>query len=256
MVLSMDRWIGKVAVVTGASSGIGAAIAERLVKEGLKVAGLARRDDRLEDLAKKLSSQKGIFLPIKTDISKESDILNAFKKIKEQLGPIHILVNNAGIVPPGSNILEGNIDAWTNIFEVNVIGLCIATREAIKDMKANNVNGHIIHINSILGHQVIQFKNMSLYPATKFAVTALAETLRLELGNQKSKIKITNVSPGLVDTEIIGAAKESPAFKEIIANQAILFPEDIADGVVYALSTPPHVQIQELTIRPVTEPKF
>ncbi|XP_018576001.1 farnesol dehydrogenase-like isoform X2 [Anoplophora glabripennis] len=190
MVLSMERWVGKVAVVTGASSGIGAAIAEALVERGLKVAGLARRKDRLDALAQKLSNKKGKLYPVQTDITKEEDIINAFKWIKENLGPIHILVNNAGVLGQTS-LVDGNIEIWENILDVNVLGLSIATREAIRDMRANNVDGHIIHINSVAGHQVSQIPNMNFYPASKFAVTALAETLRLEMLNLKLKIKIT-----------------------------------------------------------------
>ncbi|XP_018572842.1 farnesol dehydrogenase [Anoplophora glabripennis] len=255
MVLSMDRWVGKVAVVTGASSGIGAAIAEELVKQGVKVVGLARRLDRMEALAKKLSGKKGKLYPLKTDISKEEDILNAFKWVKENLGPVHILINNAGIVGQ-TNLTDGDTEVWKNIFNVNVLGLCIATREAIRDMKANNVNGHIIHINSIAGHQVIDFPGLNVYPASKFAVTALAETLRLELLNMKSKIKITNLSPGPVATEIGQDNNMKDLMQKFIDDKQMIEADNIADAVVYALSTPPHVQIQELTVRAVIEPKL
>ncbi|KAJ8921535.1 hypothetical protein NQ315_003155 [Exocentrus adspersus] len=242
MVLSMDRWTGKVAVVTGASSGIGAAIAEALAKEGLQVVALARRKDRLEDLTKKVNNQKGRIIPIQTDISVETDILNAFTWIRNNLGPIHILVNNAGVVPPFSGILDGQSESWEKLYKVNVFGLCICTREAVKDMQENKINGHIVHINSIMGHEVIKRPYLTLYPSSKFAVTALAETLRLELMNHKSKIKITSVSPGLTDTDILTGAKKESRHK-------ILEPQDIADAVLYVLSTPPHVQIQELTVR-------
>ncbi|XP_018572839.1 farnesol dehydrogenase-like [Anoplophora glabripennis] len=250
MVLSMDRWIGKVAVVTGASSGIGAATTEALVEKGLKVVGLARRLDRMEALAKKLSGKKGKLYPVKTDVSKEEDILNAFKWVKENLGPVHILVNNAGILGQ-TNLTDGDTEIWKNVFNINVLGLCIATREAVRDMRANKVDGHIIHINSIAGHQVPNFPGIGVYPASKYAVRALAETLRLELLNMKSKIKITNLSPGPVDTEII-----PDNMKQLIQKneeKLMIEADNIADAVVYALSTPPHVQVQELTVRSVIE---
>ncbi|KAJ8943906.1 hypothetical protein NQ318_019514 [Aromia moschata] len=248
MVLSMDRWVGKVAIVTGASSGIGAGIAEKLVEQGLKVAGLARRKDRLEDLAKKLTGKKGKLYSVVTDISKEEDVLKAFAWIKENLGPVHILINNAGVVKSGG-LLDQETEKYETVFRVNVLGLCIATREAIKVMKANNVDGHIVHVNSLVGHQVLP--GLSAYPASKFAVTALAETLRLELNSLKSKIKITSISPGLVESEI-----NKPEYDRhrLFKEGKMLKPEDIADGVVYVLSTPPHVQIQELTINTILEP--
>ncbi|XP_023310389.1 farnesol dehydrogenase isoform X2 [Anoplophora glabripennis] len=251
MVLSMERWVGKVAVVTGASSGIGAAIAERLVKEGLQVAALARREDRLAELAKKLSGEKGKLSPIKTDVSNEEEILKAFKWIKENLGPIHILINNAGVGLPNTNAIDGDTELWKKVFGVNVFGLCIATKEAIRDMKANGVDGHIIHVNSILGHQVLNFPGAGIYPSTKYAVTALAEILRMELGREKLKIKITSLSPGLVDTEILEVSKftENPVYKIIKEEKRILDAEDIAESVVYVLSTPPHVQVAALARR-------
>ncbi|KAJ8929474.1 hypothetical protein NQ314_017854 [Rhamnusium bicolor] len=216
MVFSLDRWVGKVAIVTGASSGIGASIAEELVERGLKVAAFARRKVLLEVLAKNLSGKKGQLFPVKVDLTKEEDILNGFKWVKETLGPVHILINNAGITG-NTTISYGDSEIWKQIFQVNVIGLSIATREAVRDMRANNVDGHIIHINSILGHQVIYIPSLSVYPSSKYAVTALAETLRLELNSLKSKIKITSISPGLVKTE--GLANEilqSEGFKQII----------------------------------------
>ncbi|KAJ8929475.1 hypothetical protein NQ314_017855 [Rhamnusium bicolor] len=256
MVLSLSRWIGKVAVVTGASSGIGAAIAKQLVENGIKVAAFARRKERLEELTDKLSDKNGKLYPVKVDITKEEDILNGFKWVKENLGPIHILVNNAGTGGQGS-LTDGDTETWQNVFQINVIGLSIATREAIRDMKSNNVDGHIIHISSILGHQVLSIPGLNVYPASKFAVTALAETLRLELNSLKSKIKITNLSPGLVNTEKISKwYKQSEHLKKIVEEEQILDPADIADALAYVLSTPPHVQIQELTIRPVRESDF
>ncbi|XP_018576642.1 farnesol dehydrogenase-like, partial [Anoplophora glabripennis] len=214
------------------------------------VAGLARRKDRLEALAQKLSNKKGKFYPLKSDLTKEEYILNTFKWIKENLGTIHILVNNAGYLGK-TTLIDGDSDVWRNTFEVNVLGLCIATREAIRDMRANDIDGHIIHINSIVGHQVINFREFNVYISSKHAVTALAETLRLELVELKSKIKITSISPGLVDTEIL--PNYITKHKNLIEEKQIIEPENIADAVVYALSTSPHVQIQELTVRSVDE---
>lgn len=151
---------------------------------------MARRKEKVEELAKKLQNKPGKLYAVKADISKEEDVLQAFKWVKENLGPVHILINNAGIAKP-SRLVDGNFTDWKNIFETNVLGLCAATKEAVNDMKKNNVDGHIIHINSVLGHYVAQVPFINVYPATKFAVTALTEVLRQELNNMKSKIRVT-----------------------------------------------------------------
>ena len=123
-------------------------------------------------------------------MTKEEDILKVFKWSKDNLGPVHILVNNAGRVAH-TNLTEGKTEDWKSVFDLNVLGLCIATREAVKIMKENKINGHIVHVNSIVGHQVVNYPGLNVYPASKFAVTALTETLRQELNHQGLKIKIT-----------------------------------------------------------------
>ncbi|XP_050299433.1 farnesol dehydrogenase-like [Anthonomus grandis grandis] len=257
MVISMDRWVGQVAMVTGASAGIGAAIVKRLVENGLIVAGLARRKERIEEMSQTLKAQgvKGRLYGIQCDVSKESDILKAFKWVTEKLGPVHILVNNAGIIQD-TTLCNGDTELWRKIFDVNVMGLCIATREAVKIMKGNKINGHIVHINSVVGHSVpAGLKGLNVYPGSKHAVTALAETLRMELVEENNLIKITSISPGVTATEILEAGEMGNTdLKSVFSTSTtILSAEDIADGVIYALSTPPHVQIKELTIKPISE---
>jgi NADP+-dependent farnesol dehydrogenase len=205
MVLSMDRWVGKVAVVTGASSGIGAGIAEFLVDQGLivsdatpktpitgsfQVVGLARRSELVEELAKKLTGKKGQLHAVKADISNEEDVVKAFKWVEDNLGHVHILINNAGVAKENF-LCDGDTATWKTTLYVNVLGLCVATREAVKTMTANSINGHIIHINSVLGHKIPNFPGVNIYAASKHAVTALAETLRQEFNHLGSKIKIT-----------------------------------------------------------------
>lgn len=128
---------------------------------------------------------------VKADLSKEEEILKAFEWTKNNLGPIHILINNAGCVALTTNLTEGDTNLWKKVLDLNVLSLCIATREAVKSMRENQVDGHIIHINSECGHKVPNFPILNVYPASKFAVTALTETLRQELNSIGSKIKIT-----------------------------------------------------------------
>lgn len=143
----------------------------------------------MEELAKQLEGMKGKFYPIEADVSKEEDIINAFDWTKKNVGPIHILINNAGLLKCGL-LIEGDTEDWSKILNLNVLGLSIATREAVKNMRENNVDGHIVNINSVLGHGVF-FAGMNIYTPSKFAVTALTETLRIELNSIGSKIKIT-----------------------------------------------------------------
>ncbi|XP_050518841.1 farnesol dehydrogenase-like [Diabrotica virgifera virgifera] len=249
MPLSMERWVGKVAIVTGASVGIGAAVAERLVKEGCKVIGIARRVKLMEALAAKLKNEKGKLYPKKCDVMKEEEVLAVFKWCRENLGPVHILINNAGIIE-ATNLINGDSQKWRDIIDTNIMGLCVGTREAVKDMVRNNVNGHIIHMNSVGGHKVPYFTFSNVYPGTKHAVTALAETLVRELAANNLDIKVTNLSPGLVKTDI---GRNCPAFNEMIARVPTLESEDVADTVVFILSTGPKVQIQEVIIKPLRE---
>ncbi|KAF5298284.1 hypothetical protein FQR65_LT09795 [Abscondita terminalis] len=244
----LERWIGKLAVVSGASSGIGEAISIQLVKAGVHVLGTARGKDRLVNLSERLKNEKGKFYYSVADFSKEEDILNVFKWAEDNVGPVHILVNNAG-VRKNTNLVEGDTELWKNIIDTNVLGLCIATREALKIMSKNNIDGHIIHINSITGHKVVYHSQSNVYPASKYAVTALTETLRQELNSIGSKTKVTSISPGLVDTNFLSEGNVG-----LFDSLPTLESEDIADAVVYVLGTPPHVQIHELMIRPVGEP--
>ncbi|XP_069683505.1 farnesol dehydrogenase-like isoform X1 [Periplaneta americana] len=248
----MQRWAGRVAVVTGASAGIGAAIAQELVKKGLKVVGLARRVERVQELTKSLNSAPGKLYPIKCDVTKEEEVKEAFKWVKANLGGTDILVNNAGVASVNT-LRDGPVENWRKIYDLNVLALSMCTKEALQSMKEKGVDdGHIVHINSVAGHKVID--NASIYSSSKHAVTALTEGLRRELVNQKSKIRVTSVSPGAVKTEIGEASGFTPDILEELKDIPFMESEDIADAVLYVLGAPPHVQIHELTIKPVGEP--
>nr|QYV43145.1 FOLD3 [Colaphellus bowringi] len=239
----MDRWVDKVAIVTGASAGIGLAICQKLVQAGVRVVGLARRAELIDAAAQELSGEKGKLYAVKCDMSKEQDIIDAFAWTMANVGHVSILINNAGVAQQ-TTLIDGETEKWKDTLDVNVLGLCIATREAVKSMRDSCIDGHIVHINSILGHKVFFLPTANVYPATKHAVTALTESLRFELNSLKSKIKVTSVSPGLVATDLIA---------RLPAGLPTLQATDVADAVLYVLSTPPHVQIQELTIKPLNE---
>jgi NADP+-dependent farnesol dehydrogenase len=196
----------------------------------------------VEELSKSLQSATGKLYAVKCDVSKDSDIETAFKWIKDNLGGVDILVNNAATAPK-NHLIDGSPEDFRIIMDTNVIGLSVCTQQALKSMKERGVDdGHVIHINSIAGH-LPPFEGLRMYGASKHAVTVLTEGLRQELVKQKSNIRVTSISPGLVET------KMPP--QEYLKKSPYLQPEDIAAGVLYVLGAPPHVQVHELTIIPV-----
>ncbi|XP_065913784.1 dehydrogenase/reductase SDR family member 11-like [Dysidea avara] len=254
----MERWKGRVAIITGASAGIGYELSKRLVQLGVVVVGCARNIAAIENLSQELSTSGGKLVAIKCDVGKEEDILSMMSAIKSQFGGADICVNSAGIGHE-CQLLSGDTEKWRNILEVNVLGLCVMTREFIKQLRERNVDdGHVFHLNSISGHVVNPAT--SFYNASKFAVTALTEGLRKELRDIKSNIKITGISPGVVATEFgprrRGMDNPKEAMTDLYATfgYPVLQPEDVADSIIYALSTPPRMQIHDMLIRPTQAP--
>ncbi|KAL1404808.1 hypothetical protein pipiens_001028 [Culex pipiens pipiens] len=251
----MDRWQGKVAIVTGASSGMGAATAVKLASAGMITVGLARRVERVEALRDNLPAEIAARLyPFRCDVSCEEDILKAFAFVEDKFGGVDVLINNAGTYKCVDLLAEDNSDVLRESLAVNVLAAAFCSREAVKSMKRRSVAGHIILINSIEGHKVPVYPGANLYPAGKHAITAITETIRNELRTAGTKIKVTSVSPGLVKTEMIDVCGTIAYGGEDITSLPMLQPDDIADGILYVLGTPPHVQVHELTIKPVGEP--
>ncbi|XP_030008614.1 dehydrogenase/reductase SDR family member 11-like [Sphaeramia orbicularis] len=253
----MDRWKGRVALVTGASVGIGAAIVKELVRHGMKVVGCARDVDKIQKLAAECQSAgySGVLVPFKCDLHNEEEILSMFSAIKSQHQGVDVCINNAGLAYP-EPLLNGKTSAWKSMLDVNVLALSICTREAYQSMKERNVDdGHIININSMGGHRVVPHADVHFYFATKFAVTALTEGLRQELREAKTHIRATCISPGLVETEFAFRLYSQNPEKAAAAYAQIKCLEvtDIANAVIYALSAPPHVQIGDIQMRPVEQ---
>ncbi|XP_035913975.1 farnesol dehydrogenase-like [Anopheles stephensi] len=244
----MDRWVGKVAIVTGASSGIGAATVQALARAGMTVVGLARRAERVEELKKSLPPDVGSRIhAFRCDVTSEESIVNAFGAVERQLGGVDVLINNAGVSKQSCTLLTpGNSDDLRTVLDTNVMGLVLCTREAFQSMKRRQIAGHIVNINSILGHKYVPFPNLNLYMASKYAVTAITETLRNDLRNEGTKVKVTSISPGIVRTEMIPEGNQ-------FADTPMLDAEDIVGAILYALGTPAHVQVHEVIIKPVGE---
>lgn len=186
----MERWVGKVAVVTGSSAGIGAAIVVDLANAGMIVVGLARRAERVEALK---SQTKGTIHAMQCDVTSEADITKTFKWIVENLGGVDVLINNAGILRNGNLTAAGNTAVIKEVLDTNVLGVVLCTREAFQSMKSRNVDGHIIIINSVAGHYVPNLPGMALniYSPSKHALTAMTEVLRQEFLREGTKVKIT-----------------------------------------------------------------
>ncbi|XP_062408453.1 dehydrogenase/reductase SDR family member 11-like [Sardina pilchardus] len=253
----MDQWKGRVALVTGASVGIGAAVAKALVQHGMKVVGCARSIEKIEKLAAECQSAglSGTLVPYKCDVSNEEEILSMFSTIKTLHQGVDVCINNAGLAHP-EPLLSGKTDGWRTMMDVNVLALTICTREAYQSMKERNVDdGHIININSMSGHRVAPDASCHFYCATKYAVTALTEGLRQELREAKSHIRATSISPGFVETEFEFRlhSEEPEKAAAIYASMKCIQAGDIASTVIYALSAPPHVQIGDILMRPVEQ---
>nr|XP_023409273.1 dehydrogenase/reductase SDR family member 11 isoform X2 [Loxodonta africana] len=189
----MERWRDRLALVTGASGGIGAAVARALVQQGLKVVGCARTVGSIEELAAECKSAgyPGTLIPYRCDLSNEEDILSMFSAVRSQHSGVDICINNAGLARPDP-LLSGSTSGWKDMFNVNVLALSICTREAYQSMKERKVDdGHIININSMSGHRVEPQSVIHFYSATKYAVTALTEGLRHELREAQTHIRAT-----------------------------------------------------------------
>ncbi|PTI56665.1 oxidoreductase [Staphylococcus xylosus] len=234
----MSELKNKVAIVTGASSGIGASIAETLSQHGVKVVLTGRNETRLSDVAKQLqeNSQSEIDTHI-VDVTQKDEVAKLVKETENKFGHVDILVNSAGLML-SSTITDGDVEAWENMIDVNVKGTLYGIN-AVLPMFLNQSTGHIINIASISGFEVT--KQSTLYSASKAAVHTITQGLEKELA--KTGVRVTSISPGMVDTPLSGNTDWGSRKK--------LDPQDIADAVVYALQQPSHVNINEVTVRPV-----
>jgi NADP-dependent 3-hydroxy acid dehydrogenase YdfG len=247
----MDKNLnGRIALITGASSGIGEATAIALAEAGSKVAITARRRDRLEALAAKIRQEGGEAFVIEADFASEEQAQRAVRQTEEHFGRLDILVNNAGVmyVEP---VVEADLRRWRHMFELNVLGLIAASQAALKGMRDRH-DGHIVNVSSTAG----RFANAmgAGYSATKFAVVAFSEALRKEV--YSDNIRVTVIEPGLVDTELrehiahAGVQKTVKAWAEGLRQ---LTSDDVARTILFAVSQPSHVNINEILMRPTDQ---
>ena len=240
----------KIAMVTGASSGIGRATALALSKAGAKIAIGARRTDRLESLKDEIEKNGTEAFVQKLDVTKKEECNSFVDAVTKRWGSLDILVNNAGLMPL-SFFKNRKVDEWDQMIDVNIKGVLYCTAAAVPHMLSKK-SGHIVNISSVAGR--IVFPAGSVYCATKHAITALSEGLRQEL-SQRSNIRITCVEPGVVATELTDTITDESlkAFVENTKKMESLRADDIANAILYAIESPPHVNVNEILIRPTTQ---
>ncbi|HSX12330.1 MAG TPA: SDR family NAD(P)-dependent oxidoreductase [Rhabdochlamydiaceae bacterium] len=238
---------GQTALITGASSGIGKACAEQFAALGVHLVITARRLERLNALAKELSSKQGIkVVPMTLDVQKNKEVDALFKHLEEKNIPIDILVNNAGLALSSDKMQDAQISNWETMIDTNLKGLLYVTKAALNPMIKRN-RGHIINIGSTAGHECYATGN--IYCATKFAVRAISKSLRLDL--MGTAIRVSEIDPGAVETEFSEIRwKDKEKAKKFYEDFTPLVADDIADAVVYCATRPPHVNISELIIFP------
>jgi NADP-dependent 3-hydroxy acid dehydrogenase YdfG len=236
----MAKLDDKVAVITGASSGIGEATAEVLAAEGAAVVVAARREERLEDLVGRINGNGGKVLGVACDVTDEQQAHNLIKRGRDEFGRVDILVNNAGVMQL-SKIQKGLSNEWRTMFEVNVLGLLYATDAAIEVMKEQG-SGHLVNISSLASRGTRP--GLGVYSGTKMELL-------------EDNIRVTMVEPGAVETELPDHITDEEAREGLSSLLEQLDPlkaEDIANAVVYVVTQPERVSINEILIRPSQQP--
>ncbi|MFA1372472.1 SDR family oxidoreductase, partial [Staphylococcus aureus] len=222
-------------LVTGAGSGIGEAIATLLHEEGAKVVLAGRNKDKLQNVANQLAQDSVKVVP--TDVTKKEEVDELIKIAQQTFGGLDIVINSAGQML-SSKITDYQVDEWDSMIDVNIKGTLYTAQAALPTMLEQS-SGHLINIASISGFEVT--KSSTIYSATKVAVHTITQGLEKELA--KTGVKVTSISPGMVDTAITAAYNPTDRKK--------LEPQDIAEAVLYALTQPKHVNVNEITVRPV-----
>lgn len=241
---------GKTALVTGATSGIGEATALALAAEGAAVAIAGRRADKLDALVQRITEAGGQSKAIKADVSSEDEAREMVLAANTAFGRVDVLVNNAGVMLLGP-IAGADTKDWRRMMETNVMGLMYATHAALPLMRAQG-SGHVVNISSVAGRTARA--GSGVYNASKWGVGAFSESLRQEVC--KDKIRVTIIEPGAVATELTQHITDPEVKKqteEFYSSMTPLESEDIAAAIVYAVTQPPHVNVNEILIRPTDQ---
>jgi NADP-dependent 3-hydroxy acid dehydrogenase YdfG len=246
----MKRLDGRIALVTGASSGIGEATAIALAQAGARVAIAARRVDRLQALAERLRSLGAEPLVLEADLLDEHVAQQIVRDTESHFGQLDILVNNAGVMYL-EPVAEADLGRWRRMLELNVLSLIASTQAALAGMKSRR-DGHIVNIASTAGR--IANPNGAAYSATKFGVVAFSEALRREV--YADNIRVSVIEPGVVQTELrdhIGHAATQANLNAWAGAMRQLQSEDVADAIVFCVTRPSHVNVNEILMRPTDQ---
>lgn len=244
----MENIKDKVIIITGASSGIGEATALLLAEQGAKVVLGARRSDRLEALANRISEAGGKVSYAVADVKKREDLLNLVKLACDQYGKLDVLINNAGIAPT-SLLDELRVEDWEDMIDVNIKGVLYGIAAALPVFRKQGF-GHFINTASTAG--LITKPTMSVYSGTKFAVRAISEGLRQEAG---PNLRVTIITPGFVQTNLADSMTNPEVKAQIVESmeKMAMPPDAIARAIVYAISQPAGVDVNEIIIRPTAQ---
>ncbi len=242
---------GRVALVTGASSGIGEATARALAAAGAAVAIGARRADRLKELATGIEGAGGTVLTLDLDVTDEESTAQAVRRTVDELGRLDIVVNAAGLMLLGP-IVDADTEDWRRMISTNVLGLMYLTHEAIPHLVAQG-SGDVVNISSVAGRTAKA--GSGVYNASKWAVNAFSESLRQEV--TAKGVRITLIEPGAVDTELNDQITDESArttSQHAYDAMRTLHATDIANAILYVVTQPDHVAINEILVRPTDQP--
>ncbi|MFG3114998.1 SDR family oxidoreductase [Streptomyces sp. NPDC048197] len=252
--MSYDTLTGRTAVVTGAASGMGEATARLLASHGVRVALLARRAERLTQLASEIEAAGGQALAVVTDVTDPASVEAATARVHAAYGQVDLVVNAAGVMLPNP-ITDGRSDEWQRMLDTNVAGALRVIRAFTPDLIAVAESGRtadLVNVSSIGAH--IPFPNYAVYGATKAALTYLSQSLRTELGPRD--VRVTNIEPGLTDTELgghIDNAELSGQLDGMFDALTGLSADDIADLIAYTTSRARHVNLRQAIVLPTRQ---
>ncbi|MGN6322296.1 MAG: SDR family NAD(P)-dependent oxidoreductase [Rhodanobacteraceae bacterium] len=245
-----NRLKDRIALVTGASSGIGEATALALAEQGARVAIAARRKDRLDQLATKLAGLGAEPLVLVADLASEAGAQRVVKETETHYGRLDILINNAGVMYL-EPVAEADLGRWRSMLELNLLSLIASTQAALAGMRARR-DGHIVNVSSVAGR--VANPNAAAYAATKFGVVGFSESLRREV--YKDNIRVSVIEPGMVDTQLrehIGHEASRRALDMRAGEMRQLQAEDIADTILFCVTRPDYVSINEVLMRPTDQ---